>query len=139
MPSARKRSWSCCTKPPKPPILFLLGPVRISVWENEGHECVGGSPSWDIIAIVMVGVALVGLGLTSVHGVRFRCFFTLLVVMSLYSSLGAQDVDKGEFYLNFSRSAVFPYDPRGQLDNTALKAGAGFAAAFKASSKCRPK
>ena len=44
--------------------------------------------SGEIIAIVTVCVALVGLVLTSVHGVRFRCFFTLLVVMSLYSPLG---------------------------------------------------
>ena len=90
--------------------------------------------SGEIIAIVTVCVALVGLVLTSVHGVRFRCFFTLLVVMSLYSPLGAQDVDKGEFYLKFAGSAVFPYDPVGPLApgdvGDGLKVGAGFTAAF---------
>ena len=43
--------------------------------------------SGEIIAIVTVCVALVGLVLTSVHGVRFRYFFTLLVVLPLSSSL----------------------------------------------------
>ena len=90
--------------------------------------------SGEIIAIVTVCVALVGLVLTSVHGVRFRCFFTLLVVMSLYSPLGAQDVDKGEFYLKFAGSAVFPYEPVGPLApgdvGDGLKVGAGFTAAF---------
>ena len=59
-----------------------------------------------------------------------RHFLVLLAILFWHSPLGAQDVDEGEFYLNFSGSAVFPYDPRGQLDNTALKAGTGFTAAF---------
>ena len=59
-----------------------------------------------------------------------RYFLVLLAILFWHSPLGAQDVDEGEFYLNFSGSAIFPYDPRGQLDNTALKAGTGFTAAF---------
>ena len=59
-----------------------------------------------------------------------RHFLVLLAILFWHSPLGAQDVDEGEFYLNFSGSAIFPYDPRGQLDNTALKAGTGFTAAF---------
>ena len=44
--------------------------------------------------------------------------------------MSAQDVDKdGEFYLDFAGSAVFPYNPKGQLGH-GVKAGAGLTAAF---------
>ena len=59
-----------------------------------------------------------------------RYFFTLFVVLFSYSLLSAQDVDKdGEFYLDFAGSAVFPYNPKGQLGH-GVKAGAGLTAAF---------
>ena len=59
-----------------------------------------------------------------------RYFFTLFFVLFSYSLLSAQDVDKdGEFYLDFAGSAVFPYNPKGQLGH-GVKAGAGLTAAF---------
>ena len=64
-----------------------------------------------------------------------RYFLTLLVVLSWYSPLSAQDADKdGEFFVGFAGSAVFPYDPRGQSGTGGggihFKAGGGFTAAF---------
>ena len=59
-----------------------------------------------------------------------RYFFTLLVVLPLSSPLSAQETDEDDkFYLDFAGSAVFPYNPKGQLGH-GVKAGAGFTAAF---------
>ncbi len=59
-----------------------------------------------------------------------RTLITLLVVLSSYSPLSAQDTNEdGQFYLDFAGSAVFPYNPKGQLGH-GVKAGAGFTAAF---------
>ena len=57
--------------------------------------------------------------------------FTLLVGLPLLCGpLSAQGTDgDGEFYLDFAGSAVFPYNPKGQLGH-GVKAGAGFTAAF---------
>ena len=65
----------------------------------------------------------------------FFTLFTLFVVLSSYSPLSAQDADKdGEFFVGFSGSAVFPYDPKGQSgtggEGVNFKAGGGFTAAF---------
>ena len=61
---------------------------------------------------------------------RRRYFFTLLVVLPLSSPLSAQETDEDDkFYLDFSGSAVFPYNPKGQLGH-GFKAGAGLTAAF---------
>ena len=64
-----------------------------------------------------------------------RYFLTLLVVLLLYNPLSAQVTDKnGQFYLGFTGSAVFPYDPKGQSgpggEGINFKAGTGFTAAF---------
>ena len=63
-----------------------------------------------------------------------RYFLVLLAILFWHSPLGAQDVDESEFYLNFSGSAVFPYDPKGQSgpggEGVNFKAGSGFTAAF---------
>ena len=59
-----------------------------------------------------------------------RYFFTLFVVLFSYSPLSAQETDEDDkFYLDFAGSAVFPYNPKGQLGH-GVKAGAGFTAAF---------
>ena len=60
-----------------------------------------------------------------------RYFFTLLVTLPLLCDpLSAQRADgDGQFYLDFAGSAVFPYNPKGQLGH-GVKAGAGFTAAF---------
>ena len=59
-----------------------------------------------------------------------RDFLILLVVLLSYSPLSAQETDEDDkFYLDFAGSAVFPYNPKGQLGH-AVKAGAGFTAAF---------
>ena len=59
-----------------------------------------------------------------------RYFFTLLVVLPLSSPLSAQETDEDDkFYLDFAGSAVFPYNPKGQLGH-GVKAGAGLTAAF---------
>ena len=59
-----------------------------------------------------------------------RYFFTLLVVLPLSSPLSAQETDEDDkFFLGFSGSAVFPYDPN-PLAGLGLKAGSGFTAAF---------
>ena len=59
-----------------------------------------------------------------------RYFLPLLVVLLLSGPLSAQETDEdGQFYLNFSGSAVFPYDPKTPA-GLRLKAGAGFTAAF---------
>ena len=55
--------------------------------------------------------------------------------MSSYSPLSAQDADKdGEFFVGFTGSAVFPYDPKSQSgtggEGINFKAGGGFTAAF---------
>ena len=68
-----------------------------------------------------------------------RYFFTLFVVLFSYSPLSAQTIDEDDrFYLNFSGSAVFPYEPESQSGAifpvgapwNSVKAGAGFTAAF---------
>ena len=57
-------------------------------------------------------------------------FLPLLVVLPLSSPLSAQETDEDDkFFLGFSRSAVFPYDPS-PLTGLGLKAGDGFTAAF---------
>ena len=59
-----------------------------------------------------------------------RYFFTLLVVLPLSSPLSAQETEEDDkFYLDFAGSAVFPYNPKGQLGH-GVKAGAGLTAAF---------
>ena len=59
-----------------------------------------------------------------------RYFFTLLVVLPLSSPLSAQETEEDDkFYLDFAGSAVFPYNPKGQLWH-GVKAGAGLTAAF---------
>ena len=65
-----------------------------------------------------------------------RYFLTLLVVLLLSGPLSAQETDEdGQFYLNFSGSAIFPYEPAvppvvlGGPGNK-FKTGAGFTAAF---------
>ena len=68
-------------------------------------------------------------------GSLHRYCLTLLVVLSSYSPLSAQDADKdGEFFVGFAGSAVFPYDPKGQAgpgsEGINFKAGGGFTAAF---------
>ena len=57
--------------------------------------------------------------------------FTLLVGLPLLCGpLSAQGTDEDDkFYLDFAGSAVFPYNPKGQLGH-GVKAGAGFTAAF---------
>ena len=65
----------------------------------------------------------------------FLTLFTLFVVLSSYSPLGAQDADKdGEFFVGFTGSAVFPYDPKSQSgtggEGINFKAGGGFTATF---------
>ena len=59
-----------------------------------------------------------------------RDFLILLVVLLSYSPLSAQETDEDDkFYLDFAGSAVFPYNPKGQLWH-GVKAGAGLTAAF---------
>ena len=59
-----------------------------------------------------------------------RYFFTLLVVLPLSSPLSAQETDEDDkFYLDFAGSAVFPYNPKGELGH-GVKTGAGLTAAF---------
>ena len=49
-----------------------------------------------------------------------RYFFTLLVVLPLSSPLSAQETEEDDkFYLDFAGSAVFPYNPKGQLGHGA--------------------
>ena len=64
-----------------------------------------------------------------------RYFLALLIVLFLYSPVGAQETaENGQFYLDLSGSAVFPYEPNGRPDSggagASFKAGAGFTAAF---------
>ena len=66
---------------------------------------------------------------------RPRYFLVLLTIFSLYSPLSAQETaEYGQFYLDLSGSAVFPYEPNGRPDSggagASFKAGAGFTAAF---------
>ena len=63
------------------------------------------------------------------------CLTLLVLVLSSYSPLSAQDADKdGEFFVGFTGSAVFPYDPKSQSgtggEGINFKAGGGFTAAF---------
>ena len=64
-----------------------------------------------------------------------RYFLVLLAILFWHSPLSAQATSEdGRFYLDFSGSAVFPYDPRGQSgtggEGINFKAGGGFTAAF---------
>ena len=118
--------------------------------------------SGEIIAILAVGVALAGLILTSNRGLRKDCskdcarpsaggsrpardersmnlcryFLPLLVVLLLSGPLSAQETDEdGQFYLNFSGSAIFPYAPKVQSvglggPGNNFEVGGGFTAAF---------
>ena len=115
-----------------------------------------------LVAVLAIGATLAGLILTSNRGLRKDCskdcarpsaggsrpardersmnlcryFLPLLVVLLLSGPLSAQETDEdGQFYLNFSGSAIFPYAPKVQSvglggPGNNFEVGGGFTAAF---------